>query len=265
MKKADWVRSEVIRIIGKAKSGHIAGPVGMADVFTVLYYEFLNINPKKPLDKDRDYLVLSNGHICPVQYVVLADKGFFPKKELEKVRKLNNKLQGHPHRGTVPGLETTSGPLGSGLSQAAGMALGLKRDNKTNRVVCITSDGEHQEGNNWEAVLFCNKYKLDNLIQIVDRNNIQIDGNTEEIMPLGNLKSKYESFGWKAIEIEGNNIDQIRSALSEADNHKGSPVVIIANTIPGKGVSFMEHDYKWHGKPPSKEEAEKAMSELKWD
>ncbi len=261
--KAKEIRRTIIKTLSEKPSGHTGGSLGMTDVFTVLYYDFLKVNPKKPHSKDRDYLVLSNGHICPVLYVVMSKKGFFPEKELSTLRKTNSRLQGHPHRTVLPGLETTSGPLGSGLSQASGMALGLKRDKKNNRVVCLTSDGEHEEGNTWEAVLFAAKYKLNNLIQIIDRNKIQIDGYTEDVMPLGSLAKKYKSFDWEVIEINGNDINEVKDALKEADKEKNKPVVIIANTTPGKGVSFMENKYEWHGRVPNEEETKKALEELK--
>lgn len=259
---ANTIRHDIINMLTESKSGHSAGSLGLADIFSALYFDYLNINPKNPEDEMRDYFILSNGHVCPALYSALANKGFFDKEELFSLRKLGSRLQGHPHRTTLPGLETTSGPLGSGLSQAAGKALVLQRENKQNRVVCMCSDGEHQEGNHWEAVLFAAKYKLDNLLAIVDRNRIQIDGLTEEIMPLKSLKEKYLSFGWGVIEIDGNNMTQIIHALDSSKHHKNHPVVIIANTTPGKGVSFIENDYAWHGKTPSKEEAERAIFEL---
>ncbi|MFT4260945.1 MAG: transketolase [Candidatus Woesearchaeota archaeon] len=263
VKKAKEIRSDMLKMLNKAGSGHTAGPLGMVEIFTYLYFKFLKINPKKPLDKKRDYLILSNGHICPVQYTVLAHKGFFNKAKLNTLRKLGSPLQGHPHRTALPGIETTSGPLGSGISQAAGIALGLRLDKLNNKVVCITSDGEHQEGNTWEAVLFAAKYKLNNLIVIIDRNFIQIDGNTEEVLPLGSLADKYKSFNWHVQEINGNNFKEIERALNNASKIKDKPCVIVANTTPGKGVSFMENDYKWHGKTPNDEELKKALEELK--
>ena len=259
---ANTLRQDIINMLEKAGSGHTAGPLGLADIFSALYFDFLNVNPKKPEDKNRDYLILSNGHVCPVQYAALANKGFFEKKELYTLRKLGSRLQGHPHRTALPGIETTSGPLGSGLSQATGKAIVLKRENKKNKVVCVCSDGEHQEGNHWESVLAAAKYELGNLLVIIDRNKIQIDGITEEIMPLKSLKEKYLSFGWGAIEINGNNMTQVLNALEKAKHYRKHPLVIIANTTPGKGVSFIEGKYEWHGKTPSKEEANKAIHEL---
>lgn len=260
--QANNIRQEIVHMISAAGSGHTAGSLGMADVMTALYFSFLNINPKKPRDPERDYVVLSNGHICPALYATMANKGFFKKKELLTLRKLGSRLQGHPHRESLPGLETTSGPLGSGLSQAAGIALALKKDKKTNKVICLLSDGEHDEGNTWEAVILAQKYDLSNLIVIIDRNKIQIDGPTSQVMPLGSLKEKYEAFGWSAHEINGNSMEQIISALRIAEHENQKPFVIIANTTPGKGVKEFENDYTWHGKAPTKEQAEQAIKEL---
>lgn len=259
------IRQTLIETLLDAGSGHSAGPLGMADIFTALYFHVLNHNPKAPNWEKRDRLILSNGHICPVRYVAMAYAGYFPLEELKTLRKLNSRLQGHPHRVALPGVETTSGPLGSGLSQAIGVALAAKLDNKKYWVFCITSDGEHQEGNYWEAVMFAGKQKfnLNNLIVIVDRNNIQIDGYTEQVMPLEPLRAKYEAFGWHVNEIDGHNMAEFVDAVNEAQTIFEKPSVIIAHTIPGKGVSFMEHDYTWHGKPPNKEEAERALKELR--
>ena len=260
---ANRVREGVIDSLFVAGSGHSAGSLGMADIFTALYFHILNHNPKHPDWSDRDRLVLSNGHICPVQYVTMAYAGYFPIAELKTLRKLNSRLQGHPHRGALPGIETTSGPLGSGLSQAIGMALAARLDNKKNRIYCLLSDGEHEEGNLWEAAMFAGKNKLSNLTAIIDRNNIQIDGNTENVMPLESLRDKYESFRWHVLEVDGHNIEQFVDAVHEAIAIYEKPTVIIAHTIPGKGVDFMERDYRWHGKPPNKEEARLALSELR--
>jgi transketolase len=239
--------------------------LGSVDIFTVLYFDFLNIDPKSPWKEDRDYFILSNGHVCPALYATLANRGYFERKELATLRKINSRLQGHPHRNYLPGIETSSGPLGSGLSQAAGLALALKRDGKPNRVICLTSDGEHDEGNHWEAVMFAHKYHLNNLTVIVDRNRIQISGNTEDVMPLGSLKEKYLAFGWGAIEIDGNSIPQIISALDKVGHERQKPLVIVANTIPGKGVKMFENNYKWHGKVPEQEEFIKALKEIDED
>lgn len=261
--KANNIRQDIIKMLVEAGSGHSAGPLGMADIFTALYFNILNIDPKNPDWVERDRLVLSNGHICPVLYATMAHAGFFPVEELKTLRKLGSRLQGHPHRSVLPGLETTSGPLGSGISQAVGMALAAKMDGKGWHVYCLTSDGEHDEGNTWEAVMFAPKYKLNNLTVLIDRNNIQIDGFTENIMPLDNLRAKYEAFGWFVLEIDGHNIRDIIDAFEKAKTIYEKPTVIIAHTIPGKGVSFMEGKFEWHGKPPSVEEAKKALEELK--
>ncbi|MBT4936152.1 transketolase [Candidatus Woesearchaeota archaeon] len=260
---ANTIRQDIITSLTEAKSGHSAGPLGMTDIFTALYFNILKHNPKKPQWKDRDRVVLSNGHICPVLYATMANAGYFPKKELMTLRKLGTRLQGHPHREALPGLETTSGPLGSGLSQAAGMAYALKIDRKNNHVWCFCSDGEHNEGNTWEAMLFAAKHKLNNLIVILDRNYIQIDGNTEDIMPLDPLDKKYKAFNWNVVTINGHNMKRIVSTLRNARKNKNKPLMIIANTTPGKGVSFMENDYTWHGKPPTKEQEEMALAELR--
>lgn len=248
--KANTIRQNIIKMLVEAGSGHSAGPLGMADVFTALFLDILHIDPKKPDWELRDRVVLSNGHICPVLYATMAEAGFFPTSELKTLRKFGTRLQGHPHREALPGLETTSGPLGSGLSQAAGMALAGKMDDEPWRVYCLTSDGEHDEGNTWEAVLFAAKYKLDNLTAIMDRNNIQIDGLTEDVMPLGDVKAKYEAFGWYVIEIDGHNMRQIVDSIEQSKTIHGKPTMVIAHTIPGKGVDFMENDFKWHGAPP---------------
>jgi transketolase len=260
---ANKIREKIIEMLLEAGSGHSAGPLGMADVFTAFYFHILRHDPKNPLWPDRDRLVLSNGHICPVLYASLAYAGYFPLEELMTLRKINSRLQGHPHRGTLPGIETTSGPLGSGLSQAIGMALTARLDKKKYRIYCLMSDGEHDEGNVWEAVLFAGKNKLSNLTVVMDRNNIQIDGFTENVMPLEPLREKYESFNWHVLEIDGHNMEQLVDAVSEAEAIYEKPTLIIAHTIPGKGVSFMENDFNWHGKPPNKEEAKEALHELR--
>ncbi len=257
------LRQDVIAMVSRAGSGHIAGPLGMADIFAALYFHVLKHNPKKPKWAERDRLIVSNGHICPIQYAALARSGYFPVKELETLRQFGSRLQGHPHRGSLPGIETTSGPLGSGLSQACGMALAARLDNAKHRVYCVLSDGEHQEGNLWEAAMFASKHKLSNVTAIVDRNNIQIDGMTESVMPLEPLREKYESFGWHALEVDGHNIEQFTDAVHEAKAIWERPTVIIAHTIAGKGVDFMEFDYRWHSKPFKKGEAQKALRELR--
>lgn len=261
--KAVEIRETLIETLLEAGSGHSAGPLGMADIFTALYFHVLNHNPKNPEWADRDRLVLSNGHICPIRYVTMAHAGYFPMQELKTLRKINSRLQGHPHRSALPGVETTSGPLGSGLSQAVGMALAGRMDKKKYRVYCAMSDGEHDAGNTWEAIMFAGKNRLSNLTVIVDRNNIQIDGNTEDIMPMEPFADKYRAFNWHVLEVDGHNIQQFVDAVNEARAIYEKPTVIIAHTIPGKGVSFMENDFNWHGKPPNKEEAAKALAELR--
>lgn len=247
---ANIIRQDIIRSLVSAGSGHSAGPLGMADVFTAFYFHILRHDPKHPLSPDRDRLILSNGHIAPVFYATLARAGYFPISELKTLRKLHTRLQGHPHRGSLPGVETTSGPLGSGLSQAIGFALAARMDEKKYRTYCLLSDGEHEEGNIWEAVMLAGKERLSNLTAIVDRNNIQIDGFTENVMPLEPFKSKYEAFNWHVIEANGHDFYSIVSAVAEAKAIYEKPTVIIMHTIPGRGVSYMERDYRWHGTPP---------------
>lgn len=260
---ANKVRQSIIEMLVAAGSGHSAGPLGMADIFTALYFHSLAHDPKNPSWEGRDRLVLSNGHICPVQYATLSHAGYFSLEELKTLRKFGTRLQGHPHRAALPGLETTSGPLGSGLSQAVGMALGFRMDKNPNWVYCLMSDGEHDAGQTWEAVMLAGKEKLRNLIGIIDRNNIQIDGYTEDIMPLESLRAKYEAFNWHVLEIDGHNFEQIGGAIQEAKAIYEKPTMIIAHTIPGKGVDFMERDYKWHGMPPNAEQAKVALEELR--
>jgi transketolase len=259
---ANKVRQDIIKMLVAAGSGHSAGPLGMADIFTALYFEIMNHDPKDPFWDERDRLILSNGHICPVRYATMAEAGYFDVKELRSLRKLGTRLQGHPERLKLPGVETTSGPLGSGLAQASGYAYAAKMDNKRFRVYALLSDGEQEEGNNWEAVMFAAKYKLSNLTAIIDRNHIQIDGNTEDIMPLDPLDEKYKSFNWNVIKINGNDFAEIINAVRLAKSVDNKPTVIIAHTVPGRGVSFMENKYEWHGKPPTKEEAKLALKEL---
>src|SRR3989344_3517550 len=261
--KANDIRQSIIEMLVEAGSGHTAGPLGMADVFTAFYFHILNHDPKNPLMTDRDRLILSNGHICPVQYATLAHAGYFPIEELKTLRKFGTRLQGHPHRTSLPGVETTSGPLGSGLSQSSGYAYGARMDGKKFRVYCLMSDGEQDAGNTWEGALFAGKYKLENLTAVIDRNNIQIDGMTENIMPLEPLADKYRAFGWHVLEVNGNSISEFVDAVEEAKAIVEKPTVIIAHTIPGKGVKEIEGDYLWHGKPPTKEEGKKFLNELR--
>jgi len=259
---ANEVRQDVVKMIYEAKSGHSAGSIGLADIFVALYSNVLYHDPDNPDWPERDRFVLSNGHVCPVLYAVLANTGYFPKEELMTLRKLGTRLQGHPHRTLLPGIETSSGPLGQGLSQAIGMALVSKTEKKKSRVYCMVSDGEQQEGQSWEAAMLAAKLKLGNLTVIMDRNNIQIDGYTEDVMPLEPLAEKFRSFGWHVIDTDGHNIQQIINACNESRAVYEKPTMIIAHTIPGKAVSFMEYSFEWHGKPPSKDDMEKALEEL---
>lgn len=264
-KKANDIRQDIIRMLVEAGSGHSAGPLGLADVLTALYFNIMNIDPSKPEWPERDVFFLSNGHCVPVQYAAMAERGYFPVSELQTLRKFGSRLQGHPERKKLPGLENTSGPLGSGLSQAAGYAYSLQYlDNAKHRFVyAITGDGELDEGNIWEAAMFAGKYKLSQLIVFVDRNNIQIDGSTDDVMPLEDLRGKWESFGWHVQEIDGHNIESVIDAASMARAISNKPSVVITHTIPGKGVDFMEYDYKWHGVSPDKEQAKQALHKLR--
>lgn len=253
--KANEIRILIIESLIEAGSGHTAGSLGMADVFTLLYFHILRHNPKKPDWEERDRLVLSGGHICPVLYAAMAVAGYFPKKELKTLRKFGSRLQGHPHREFLPILETSSGPLGSGLSQAVGMALADRLDSGRSSdrfFYCIMGDGELNEGQVWEAAMMAGKEQLHNLIAIIDRNNIQIDGFTEDIMPLEPLRGKFEAFNWHVIEANGHDFDDLDDAIVQAQEVFAKPTIIIANTIPGKGVDFMERDFRWHGNPPGK-------------
>lgn len=261
--QADQIRQDIIKMLLEAGSGHSAGSLGMADIFTALYFEVLNIDPKKPTWSDRDRLVLSCGHICPVLYAAMAHRGYFPVEELMTLRKFGTRLHGHPHNLGLPGIENSSGPLGQGLSQAIGMALAAKLDNKKWRTYAVLSDGEHDEGQTWEAVMFAGKNELHNLTAVIDRNNIQIDGFTEDVMPLEPLADKYRSFNWHVLEVDGHNFEDIIASFRHAKAIFEKPTVIIAHTIPGKGVDFMENDYRWHGKPPKSDEAKLALKELR--
>jgi transketolase len=262
--KANDIRQDIIRMLEEAGSGHSAGPMGLADIFTALYFDILKNDPKNPDWEERDILLLSNGHCVPVRYATMAEAGYFPKAELMTLRKLGSRLQGHPERTKLPGMENTSGPLGCGLSQACGMALALRMNNETHRrVYVVMGDGELDEGNVWEAAMLAGKEKLNNIIALVDRNNIQIDGPTETVMPLEELKDKWEAFGWHVLEIDGNNMEAIIDAYAMARAIVEKPVIIIAHTIPGKGVDFMESDFHWHGMPPDHDQAIKALHELR--
>lgn len=260
---ANTIRQDIIQMVVKAGSGHVGGPLGMADVFTALYFHILKHDPKKPDWADRDRVVLSNGHICPVLYATMARAGYFPVEELQTLRQFGSRLQGHPHRTSLPGLETTSGPLGSGLSQAVGMAIGARMDNKKINIYGLLSDGEQDCGQTWEAAMLAGKLKLDNLTCLIDRNNIQIDGLTENIMPLEPLREKYEAFNWHVLEINGHNFVEIVNAYEEAQAIFEKPVVIISHNIPGKGVDFMEFQYPWHSKTFKPEEASEALNQLR--
>lgn len=261
---ANEIRKSIVTMLEQAGSGHSAGPLGLADIFTALYFDVLNHDPKNPDWDQRDILLLSNGHCVPVRYAAMAHAGYFPKSELKTLRQFGSRLQGHPERTKLPGLENTSGPLGSGLSQAAGMALALRMNKDLHRwVYVVMGDGELDEGNIWEAAMLAGKYKLNNVIGIVDRNNIQIDGQTEDVMPLEDLRAKWESFGWHVLEIDGNNIESVIDACALARAIVEKPVVIIARTIPGKGVGFMEYDFHWHGAPPNHEQAKQALHDLR--
>ncbi len=260
------IRKSIIEMLLEAGSGHTAGPLGMADVFTALYFHILKHNPKNPEWEDRDRVILSNGHICPVLYATMAHAGYFPVKELMTLRKFSSRLQGHPHREWLPGIETSSGPLGSGLSQALGMALADRIDHGTSSskfFYCLVSDGEMDAGNIWEAGMLAGKEGVHNLIAIMDRNNIQIDGYTEDVMPLEPLKAKWEAWNWHVLEIDGHNFEEIVDAVEQAQAVFNRPTMILANTIPGKGVPAFERKYEWHGKPPNTEEAKIALDALR--
>jgi len=261
---ANDIRQLIIKALLAAGSGHTAGPLGMADVFTLLYFHVLNHDPSRPDWPERDRLVLSNGHICPVLYATMARAGYFSEDELLTLRQFGSRLQGHPHRDFLPALETSSGPLGSGLSQAVGMALAGRIDNPTTGpfIFCLMSDAEQECGQTWEAAMLAGKEGLGNLIAIIDRNNIQIDGYTEEVMPLEPLAKKYEAWNWHVQEVDGHNFAELNDAIGAAKSVYERPSVIIANTIPGKGVKMFEKKYEWHGKPPTKAEGEAALREL---
>jgi transketolase len=268
-KKANDIRVSIIEALIEAGSGHTAGPLGMADIFTLFYFHILKHDPKNPSWEERDRLVLSNGHICPVLYATMAHSGYFPVEELKTLRKFGTRLQGHPHREYLPYLETSSGPLGLGLSQAVGMALADKMDKKDKDrfIYCFMSDGEHDEGNTWEGMMLAGKNKLRNLIAVVDRNNIQIDGFTEDIMPLDSITDKWRAFNWHVIEVSGHDFRALNEAVEEAQAMYEKPSVIISHNIPGKGVREFERDFRWHGYDPNAKEAKKdyemALNELR--
>ena len=261
--KANTIREDIISMLLAAGSGHSAGPLDMSDIFAAFYFHILNHDPKNPEWADRDRLILSAGHICPVRYAAMARAGYFPVEELKTLRKFGSRLQGHPERMHLPGLETTSGPLGEGIAQAAGMAYAARMDGKSWRTYCVMGDGEQDCGIVWETLLFAGAYKLSNLTVIIDRNNIQIDGPTEKVCPLESLKAKYEAFNWRVIEVGGHNVRQFVEAIEEAKATEDRPTCIIAHTIAGKGVDFMEYKFEWHGITPNAEQAEKALNELR--
>ncbi len=261
-KIANDIRKNIIKTVYNAQSGHPGGSLSCADILTVLYFNQMNINPKNPKAEGRDRFVLSKGHCSPALYSTLARRGFFDEKDLDKFRKLDSNLQGHPDMNKVPGVDMTSGSLGQGLSVANGMALSSKIDSAGYRVYCLLGDGEIEEGQVWEAAMTSSKYKLDNLCVIVDNNNLQIDGEIQKVKGLNKIEQKFESFGFKVITIDGNNIEQLFDSFDIAKMTKGMPTAIIAKTVKGKGVSFMENNAKWHGKAPNDEEYKIAMSEL---
>lgn len=263
--RAEDIRESIVKMLVEAGSGHTAGPLGMTDIFTALYFRILNHNPRHPEWVQRDRVILSNGHIVPVMYATMAHAGYFSVSELKTLRRFGSRLQGHPHRESLPGIETTSGPLGCGLSQAIGMALmdSMEGHKPDRYFYCLMSDGELDEGQNWESLLLLNKYRLTKVIPIIDRNTIQIDGYTEDILPLESLKDKFEAFNFHVIEINGHDFRDIMRAIGAAKSSLDKPTVIIAHTIPGKGVTVFEGDFRWHGKAPSEEEGKKALKELR--
>jgi len=265
-KKANEIRISIIDILEDAGSGHVAGPLDMADIFTVLFFHTLRHDPKKPAWPERDRLVLSNGHICPVLYTTMAYAGYFPIEELKTLRKFGSRLQGHPHRDFLPMLETSSGPLGAGLSQAVGMALADKIDHgltSERRIYALLSDGELESGATWEAAMLAGKEKLNNLVAVVDRNNIQIDGYVEDIMPLEPLSDKWRAWNWHVIEIDGHNMEEIADAFDATKSIFEKPTVIIAHTIAGKGVKEFERDYRWHSQVINKKQEKSALDQLR--
>lgn len=263
--RAREMRLDIVEMLETAGSGHSAGSLGMADILAALYFDVMKYDPKRPDWDERDIFILSNGHTVPVQYAAMANAGFFKREELVSLRKLGSRLQGHPERVKLPGLENTSGPLGCGLSQACGMSLAMRMNDEQHKrwIYVSLGDGEQDEGNIWEAAMLANKYKLFNIIAIVDRNNIQIDGHTEDVMPLEDMRDKWESFGWHVQEIDGHNIESIIDACSMARAITEKPSLVIAHTIPGKGVEYMEYDFRWHGIAPDKKQAEEALEKLR--
>lgn len=266
--QANEIRQSIIDMLYHAKSGHTAGALGMADIMTYLYFKEMKINPKKPKLATRDLFFLSNGHTAPILYATLAHRGFFPIEELKTLRKLHSRLQGHPSvashnsHDSLPGVENSGGPLGQGVSQAVGASAELKRSNSKRRVFCFVGDGELQEGMCWESFMFAHKEQTDNLVVIVDKNDIQIDGNPKEVLAFDNVHNKFTSFGFKVVDFDGNDMNQIHHVFEEIKKLSGKPICLLAKTTPGKGVSFMEGDYHWHGKAPNEEERKLALDEL---
>ncbi len=261
--KAEAIRETIISMLVAAGSGHTAGPLDMADIFAAFYFHILNHDPKNPDWPERDRLILSNGHIVPVRYAAMAHAGYFSVEECLTLRKFGSRLQGHPERERLPGMETTSGPLGEGLSQGSAIAYAFRMDKLPQRVYVLMGDGEQNEGNVWEAAMWAGKNKLHNLTAVIDRNNIQIDGMTEDVMPLGDLRGKYESFGWHVLEVNGHDIGAFIGAVEEAKSIYEKPTLIIAHTIAGKGVAEIENDYLWHGKPPTADDAKRFLNEIR--
>jgi transketolase len=260
--KAVEIRRTILEMVYRANSGHVGGSLGAADLVVALYYHIMNHNPQDPNWPRRDRFILSKGHCAPVIYAVLADCGYFPKEDLKTFRHPGSHLQGHPYQPKTPGIEASTGTLGLGISTALGMALAAKLKGEPHWIYVLCGDGEIQEGQVWEAALFGNKYRLDNVIAFVDRNYLQTDGNSEDVMPLDPLAPKWEFFGWRTYEIDGNSFQQIIDTVAAAQRMRGKPTMIIARTIKGKGVPFMENDVIWHGTPPNREQFERAMKEL---
>jgi transketolase len=261
--KAREIRCAIVEMVYRANSGHVGGSLGATEILVALYYRLIRHDPANPGWPDRDRFILSKGHCTPVLYAVLADCGYFPRNDLATFRRPGSHLQGHPYQPKTPGVDASTGTLGLGISTAAGMALAAKLRGQKHFCYVLCGDGEIQEGQAWEAAMFANKYKLDNLIAFVDRNYLQTDGWSEDIMPLDPLRPKWEAFGWRTFEIDGHDFDAIINAVEEAQRSKGQPNMIIARTVKGKGVSFMENNVVWHGTPPGKDEYERAMEELK--
>lgn len=261
-KKANILRKDIIEMLYESQSGHPGGSLSACEILTTLYFKEMNIDPKNPKKEDRDRLVLSKGHAAPVLYAALAEKGYFPKEELLKLRKINSMLQGHPDMKGTPGVDMSTGSLGQGLSAACGIAKSAKIYKKDYRVYTLIGDGELQEGIVWEALMFAAHYKLNNLTVFLDYNGLQIDGKNEEVMTVSPVDEKFKAFGWNVLEIDGHNIPEIIDSIDKAKNEKTKPTVIIAHTIKGKGVSFMENKVDWHGSAPNLEQKEKALEEL---